>query len=293
MGTGLFEEETVQKLIESEGDEGFRVWLQIRLAVVDGIDFRNDDNGELSVPGGLRSPIAFASFLTGKSEERLREIFDTCADLELIDRAGWQEDRIFFPELMERASVQTFLKKQEGGSKGGSRSPSSSPSGSPPRDTDEDVDLNEDVEQEKPEPSGPDSFSMDQLREEYGDKAVEFTDYFIEQVDAVNGRRNTPDKGTELYMKWVKAFDRLNRIGPQGGTEGEDGYSWDELSEILQYAFSHEGKNFSWKNQVRSPIQLRQSPKNDDAKIVKIEDSMPDQPEDDFYAKYEEVLEKQ
>lgn len=113
-------------------------------------------------------------------------------------------------------------------------------------------------------PEEPPPYSEESLRDEYGDHAVEFTRRFIERQEEINPRRNPPDPGTELYRDWVLAFDRLNRIGPQGGTEGETGYSWDELAEILQWIFEDD----FWRNQVRSPIRLR------DEKIVTVEDQM-------------------
>lgn len=275
LDTGLFENEAIRELIEVEGDEGFRVWLQTRLEVVKHIDFQNEANGELAVPGRVRSPLAYVSFFTRKPEDRVRDIFDSAAELGLIDPDTWEDDRIYFPDLLERDSVETFLKKQRGGQKGGSRSPTRSPSSSPTTDTDIDTDKDRETK-EKPEPSDPDDLSEEQLREDYGHKAVKFTDRFIERCNEINPRRNTPAKGTESYEKWVRAFDRLNRIGPQGGTEGETGYSWQELSDILQFVFDHDGNNgFSWADQVRSPVQLRTpSGSNDDAKIVKIEEQM-------------------
>lgn len=299
LDTGLFEDQAVRDLIESEGDEGFRVWLQTRLEVVNGIDFRNEDNGELSVPGGKRSPLAYVSFFTGKSEGRVREIFDSCAELGLIDTEGWKDDRIYFPELLERDSVQGYLKQQRAGQKGGqlrgdSRDPSSPPSTDTDVDIEEDEDTDQDVDEEKPEPDDSDLFSEDQLREKFGAQAVKYTNCFIERSKEINPRRSTPDKGTELYLKWVQAFDRLHRIGPAGGTEGETGYSWEELNKILRYAFNHEGQNgFSWKDQVRSPVQLRKRTSSDeDPKIVKIEDSMNSAKgkESDFHDEWEDAV---
>ena len=105
----------------------------------------------------------YIAFLFGLDSETVENIFDVCAELDLISAEKWEEREIYFNNLVEAKYVRNYFKKQEGGSRGGknsnsTRSPSStpsksakkSPSSSPSTDVDIDVDKEVDVDKEKP-----------------------------------------------------------------------------------------------------------------------------------------------
>jgi hypothetical protein len=118
-----------------------------------------------------------------------------------------------------------------------------------------------------PESEDSERFDKDSLKNQYGERPVEFVERMVKGIKRVNDKASTPNPKTKTYKNWVVAFDRLNRIGPEGG---DSGYSWDRLEEILTYAFQDQ----FWSKNVASPIQLRKKGNNGLSKIVNIENSM-------------------
>lgn len=250
----------------------FRVWLTILLSVNWKEGWSRHRGEEIKLePGQMTTSREHLVEESGASKKVVR---DTLSKLE---KDGMIEtDRSSGGTLLTVCHWDKYQSNSDGGSgRSSDEGNSEGNNGGSDGGTQEEGEEGEEQNNKKPGPTDPDEFSEKRLRDEFGNKAVNFTNRFIEKNEEINPRRSTPDKGTELYRKWVRAFDRLHRIGPSGGTEGETGYKWAELKEILRYAFNHEGNGFSWKNQVRSPVQLRQrnSP-DEDPKIVKIEDSM-------------------
>jgi 5-bromo-4-chloroindolyl phosphate hydrolysis protein len=61
-------------------------------------------------------------------------------------------------------------------------------------------------------------------------------------------------------QKWVQEMDRLNRIGPPGGTQG---YSWQEIRQIIDFS---QDDDF-WRANILSASKLRE-------KCVQLENQM-------------------
>jgi hypothetical protein len=295
--TDIAEDDAIQELIDRKGYEGFGFWMETLTRVAAEIDYQNENNGQLTIPGRGKSAAEYLAFITDKSEEFINSLFDTCAELQLIDQTRWKEKGlIYYGNLLKRDKVQSYLKMQKAGYEKGKGADKSEQN--PPQkrglnrglqrgqergfERDKDIDTDKDINStctNNPESDDSEDFSEGQLRDQFGEQPIEFTDHFIERQKQINPRRNTPDGATKQYRDWVQAFDRLHRIGPSGGTPGQDGYSWDELCEILSFALDDE----FWKKQVKSPVQLRKkSNSNGNAKIVNIEDSMMDQSGSEF-----------
>lgn len=164
--TDISEDPKIQRLIREGGPESYALWNLALTLVAREIDFRNERNGYLEIPGG-KKPHEYLAFLFETPPEKCEQVFDICAELELISPEEWEKGEIFFPKLLERKQTKLYLKKQEGGQKGGkhgnkkrtpSRTPSGTGSGTPPRD----VDVEEDVEIEEEKEENPSSSSSEE-----------------------------------------------------------------------------------------------------------------------------------
>ncbi|MFP4662690.1 MAG: hypothetical protein ACLFPF_10890 [Halanaerobiales bacterium] len=75
-----------------------------------------------------------------------------------------------------------------------------------------------------------------------------------------NPRQPVPDNTLEKLQDWALELDRLNRLGPPGGSKG---YSWNEIGDIMIWCQQDE----FWKNNILSASKFRKQ-------ITKLENKM-------------------
>jgi hypothetical protein len=88
------------------------------------------------------------------------------------------------------------------------------------------------------------------------------TDLLIQRILINNKRARVPAKNSDLYNKWADEIDKLNRIGPVGGEDGQ-GYSLEEIKRIILWCQT----DGFWKNNILSAGKLRE-------KIIQLENQM-------------------
>jgi hypothetical protein len=86
--------------------------------------------------------------------------------------------------------------------------------------------------------------------------------YLRNRILENNPRARVPsdDLNDKLMQKWVQEMDRLNRIGPPGGTQG---YSWQEIRDLIDFSQDDE----FWRANILSAGKLRE-------KCVQLENQM-------------------
>ena len=133
--------------------------------------------------------------------------------------------------------------------------------------TDTDTEVCKDTRVSDPGRAGPphgdtlDDVDLDEPSYKKSTKAYGAAVYLRDQVVQRNTRTPVPDENPKDMEKWARAMDRLHRLGAVGG---DSGYSWDEIRDIIDWVFAHEGEDFSWADVVQSATGLRE-------KIHKIE----------------------
>lgn len=91
---------------------------------------------------------------------------------------------------------------------------------------------------------------------------IELTELLIRKILENNPRQPVPEKETATYTKWVQEMDRLNRLGPPGGKQGQ-GYSVPEIKELILWS----QENSFWKDNILSAGKFREQ-------IIKLENKM-------------------
>ena len=97
-------------------------------------------------------------------------------------------------------------------------------------------------------------------------QAVFLTEKLIDLIVSNNSRASVPEKDeqSELFKKWMKSIERLERLGPVGAKEKENkGYSWKEIEKIIEFS---QDDDF-WKSNILSAAKLRK-------KVVTLENQM-------------------
>jgi hypothetical protein len=86
--------------------------------------------------------------------------------------------------------------------------------------------------------------------------------YLRNRILENNARARVPpnDPEDKLMQKWAQEMDRLNRIGPPGGTKG---YSWQEIRDLIDFS---QDDDF-WRSNILSASKLRE-------KCVQLENQM-------------------
>jgi len=86
--------------------------------------------------------------------------------------------------------------------------------------------------------------------------------YLRNRILENNARARVPPEDPEdkLMQKWAQEMDRLNRIGPPGGTQG---YSWQEIRDLIDFS---QDDDF-WRANILSASKLRE-------KCVQLENQM-------------------
>lgn len=260
---------TMTILEKKYGNDGYAFWFKL-------LEKLGDTEGHCLDLSREEERI-YLSSETNLDEEKCFEILDLLARVDAIDKQLWDQERKVWSQNFVDGVRDVYRKR-------------SSACPENPRFRHENGISDTKMPQskvkeskEKKSTSGSedsDPTTRDELEKEFGEKPVQFADHMISRVKEINERANPPSPGTSTYRKWVQAFDRLNRIGPCGGDKG---YEWDELAEILKWAFNDD----FWSGNVASPIQLRRSGKNGLAKIVNIENSMDKKGKTDFEKKWE------
>jgi len=141
--TDIFTDGKIKSLLQQEGPSGYLVYNFILARVAKNIDIDNEQNGYLDIGNG-DAPEKEIAWELHLEPEKVKNIIDTLAKLELICSEKWQDKDVYVPKLLEREQTKVYLSKQEGGRKGGSRSPSRSPSSTP--STDKDIDKDKDLD---------------------------------------------------------------------------------------------------------------------------------------------------
>lgn len=103
-----------------------------------------------------------------------------------------------------------------------------------------------------------------------GDVQIRAAKKLREYVLGVNEKAPVPDPTLEDLESWAVSLDRLHRLGPPGG---DDGYTWEEIRDIMDWAFQDD----FWRGNVMSAGKLREQ-------VVKLENQMkrdqkPDSPD--------------
>ncbi len=125
--------------------------------------------------------------------------------------------------------------------------------------------------EDSPNPPGPDPLSDPQGPFDNSQEEPKYTEgsppyraaiYLRNRILENNPRARVPndDPGDPLLQKWAQEMDRLNRIGPPGGTSG---YSWQEIRDLI--GFSQEDD--FWQANILSASKLRE-------KCVQLENQM-------------------
>ena len=86
--------------------------------------------------------------------------------------------------------------------------------------------------------------------------------YLRNRILENNARARVPpnDPEDKLMQKWAQEMDRLNRLGPPGGTKG---YSWQEIRDLIDFS---QDDDF-WRSNILSASKLRE-------KCVQLENQM-------------------
>ena len=86
--------------------------------------------------------------------------------------------------------------------------------------------------------------------------------YLRKAILSNNPRARVPTDKEEdsLMQRWAQEMDRLNRLGPPGGSKG---YTWDEVKKIIDFCMD----DSFWQSNILSPAKLRE-------KIVILENKM-------------------
>jgi hypothetical protein len=105
-----------------------------------------------------------------------------------------------------------------------------------------------------------DSKTPDDPKFTEGDRPYEASCYLREKILSNNKRANVPDTNPADIESWSIEMDRLNRLGPPGGS---DGYTWGEIRNIIDWCQD----NSFWKSNILSAPKLRE-------KIVTLENQM-------------------
>jgi len=125
----------------------------------------------------------------------------------------------------------------------------------------------------------PNSKSSDDYKLKFSpdDGAYRATRYLIKRIQKNNKRARTPEEGTKLFDKWATEMDRLNRLGPPGGSEGQ-GYSWSEIKKLIDWCQDHH----FWSGVILSASNFRE-------KIVKLENQMKNERKKSKPKKYDDI----
>jgi len=126
-------------------------------------------------------------------------------------------------------------------------------------------------EEDSPNPPGPDASQEPQVSLDDNKNEPKYTEdsppyraaiYLRNRILENNPRARVPndDPGDPLLQKWAKEMDRLNRIGPPGGTSG---YSWQEIRDLIDFS---QDDDF-WRANILSASKLRE-------KCVQLENQM-------------------
>jgi len=129
----------------------------------------------------------------------------------------------------------------------------------------------EENRKDSPNPPGPDASQEPQVSLDDNKSEPKYTEdnppykaalYLRNRILENNPRARVPndDPGDPLLQKWSQEMDRLNRIGPPGGTSG---YSWQEIRDLID--FSQEDD--FWQANILSASKLRE-------KCVQLENQM-------------------
>ena len=122
-----------------------------------------------------------------------------------------------------------------------------------------------------PNPPGPDASQEPQVPLDDNNNEPKYTEdsppyraaiYLRNRILENNPRARVPteDPGDSLMQKWAQEMDRLNRIGPPGGTQG---YSWQEIRDLIDFS---QDDDF-WRANILSAAKLRE-------KCVQLENQM-------------------
>ena len=92
--------------------------------------------------------------------------------------------------------------------------------------------------------------------------------YLRKAILSNNPRARVPTDKEEdsLMQKWAQEMDRLNRLGPPGGSKG---YTWDEVKKIIDFCMD----DSFWQSNILSPAKLRE-------KVVILENKMKERAKD-------------
>lgn len=119
-----------------------------------------------------------------------------------------------------------------------------------------------------PNPPGPDAppepqeAGVDESKHTEDSPPYRAATYLRNRILANNARARVPpnDPEDKLMQKWAQEMDRLNRIGPTGGTKG---YSWQEIRDLIDFS---QDDDF-WRSNILSAAKLRE-------KCVQLENQM-------------------
>jgi len=163
--TDIFNDGKIKRLRREYNSDGWLVYSYILAQIAGDIDMDNSDNGYFEIADG-DNPSKALAWEINLPDDKVENILELLAELNLIDPEKWEKGQIYIPKLLERSQTKSFLRKQEGGRKGGiskaqgsnkdshkdaSRSPS----------TDKDIDKDKDKETTKNNTSA----SMEEIRE--------------------------------------------------------------------------------------------------------------------------------
>ncbi len=126
-------------------------------------------------------------------------------------------------------------------------------------------------EEDSPNPPGPDAPQEPQVSLDDNKNEPKYTEdsppyraaiYLRNRILENNPRARVPrdDPEDPLMQKWAQEMDRLNRIGPPGGTQG---YSWQEIRDLIDFS---QDDDF-WRANILSAAKLRE-------KCVQLENQM-------------------
>ncbi len=129
----------------------------------------------------------------------------------------------------------------------------------------------EEKRKDSPNPPGPDASQEPQVSLDDNKNEPKYTEdsppyraaiYLRNRILENNPRARVPndDPGDPLLQKWSQEMDRLNRIGPPGGTQG---YSWQEIRQLIDFSQDDE----FWRANILSAGKLRE-------KCVQLENQM-------------------
>jgi hypothetical protein len=119
-----------------------------------------------------------------------------------------------------------------------------------------------------PNPPGPDAppepqeADVDESKHTEDSPPYRAAAYLRNRILENNARARVPpnDPEDKLMQKWAQEMDRLNRLGPPGGTKG---YSWQEIRDLIDFS---QDDDF-WRSNILSASKLRE-------KCVQLENQM-------------------